>query len=270
MTKIAETQPNVDRILVALDNSPQGQAALRTAAQLAAQLQGELEGVFVEDDNLLRLCDLPFCQEVGLFSATPRPLDSRSVERQLRGLATSLRQSLAQVAGAMHIPWSFRVARGCVADELLAAAENAFLLTLSHHEQAFASPVGITAQLVAQRSTRPLLILGKANQLVRPFTLVYTASESASRALHFATRLVRSGNQPLQIWLQANVAEREAQAAQVAQWLVKQGVQSYSIRSGDAPSLQSLVQTQSTGTVILPAEHISWLARFSGPVFVVP
>ena len=73
-----------ERIVVALDASPHSLAALRAAAQLAATIQAELYGLFVEDSDLLRLCDLPFCQEIGSFSATVRRLDSRSVERTLR------------------------------------------------------------------------------------------------------------------------------------------------------------------------------------------
>ena len=58
--------PQANRILVALDASPQSEAALRAAAELAALLEAELEGLFVEDINLLHLCGLPFGREIRL------------------------------------------------------------------------------------------------------------------------------------------------------------------------------------------------------------
>ena len=49
-------QPAANRVLVALDPSPFGLAALEAAIQWAAELQAELQGLFVEDVNLVRAC----------------------------------------------------------------------------------------------------------------------------------------------------------------------------------------------------------------------
>ena len=54
------------RILVAIDTSPHGSAALEAAARLATELRAELEGLFIEDINLLRLAGLPFAREIQL------------------------------------------------------------------------------------------------------------------------------------------------------------------------------------------------------------
>ena len=57
---MSPTERGLARILVALDASASGRAALAGAAALAAELQAELLGLFVEDANLLRLASLPF------------------------------------------------------------------------------------------------------------------------------------------------------------------------------------------------------------------
>jgi K+-sensing histidine kinase KdpD len=93
-----QSESRRERVVVALDASANSRATLRAAAQLALQLQAELEGLFIEDDNLLRLCNLPFSQEVGLFSATARRLDSGAIEREFRGVARSLQQLIASIA----------------------------------------------------------------------------------------------------------------------------------------------------------------------------
>ena len=53
------------RIVVGLDAGPRDRAALEAAAQLAARMQAELVGLFVEDIDLLHLAGLPFAREVG-------------------------------------------------------------------------------------------------------------------------------------------------------------------------------------------------------------
>ncbi len=70
------------RILVALDASSDSRAAVEAAVNLAARFNAELTGIYVEDENLLRLADLPFVQEVGHFSATCRHINHVDLERQ--------------------------------------------------------------------------------------------------------------------------------------------------------------------------------------------
>ena len=62
-----------ERIVVALDASPNSVAALRAGAELASLLGVDLEGLFVEDIDLVRLCGLPYRQEVGSFNCFRAP-----------------------------------------------------------------------------------------------------------------------------------------------------------------------------------------------------
>ncbi len=120
----------IRRILVALDTSPHSRAALAAAANLAARLEAQLIGVYVEDMNLLRLAQLPFAQEIHYASATPQKLDKDVMEKQLRSQADRARNDLRQTAEQYALEWSFQVLRGLVAAELLTAAEEADLLVL--------------------------------------------------------------------------------------------------------------------------------------------
>ncbi|MGI9243387.1 MAG: universal stress protein, partial [Verrucomicrobiales bacterium] len=63
------------RILIGLDSSPTSLRGLAAAAEMAARLDAELVGLFVEDDNLLRLARLPQSYEIGMQSARSRNLD---------------------------------------------------------------------------------------------------------------------------------------------------------------------------------------------------
>ena len=75
----------VRRLLVALDASGHSLAALEAAARLAAHLEVELAGIFVEDENLLRLAKLGTARVVDRLSARVRTLGAGEIERELRG-----------------------------------------------------------------------------------------------------------------------------------------------------------------------------------------
>ena len=101
-----------ERIVVALDASPNSVVALRAAAELASWLGLELEGLFVEDINVTRLSGLPYQQEVGSYTGALRRLDDLALQRQLRALATTIQRSMAREAGRRPVRWSFQVRRG--------------------------------------------------------------------------------------------------------------------------------------------------------------
>ena len=118
----------IRRIVVGLDPAPRTRTVLDAAAAVAEKLEAELLGLFVENMNLLHFARFPFAHEVGFPSATRRPLDVAAMERSLRIAATEARDMLAAVAGGTALRWSFRVTRGVLAAELLAAADEADLV----------------------------------------------------------------------------------------------------------------------------------------------
>jgi nucleotide-binding universal stress UspA family protein len=266
------TTPNQQRIVVALDPSPQGLAALRAAVQLAAELRAELHGLFVEDDNLYRLCSLPFSQEISRYSARPRPLDRQAVERQLRATAGALRQKLVRTAEAAQVTWSFRTVRGCVADELLAAAENALLLSLGQAlDDALTATQTTSPQTTMRQTPRPGLPLSGADQGRPPLTVLYTGTPSAGRALDLATRLAQREQRPLQILWHPPDETTDTAAATPSDFLAQYGVYAQVRRVERASDLlTTLRRLPAAGTLVLPVEQATLLTRLHGALIVVP
>lgn len=116
------------RIVVLLDASAPGRAALEAAAARAAELDAELVAVFVEDADLLHLAGMPFAREIGFPSATRHELEVPAMERKLRQRAEEARLSVAGLARRRPLQWSFQVARGVLTEEILAAAAEADLI----------------------------------------------------------------------------------------------------------------------------------------------
>ncbi|MBN1137771.1 MAG: universal stress protein [Anaerolineae bacterium] len=253
------SEPIFQRILVALDASPHSLAALEAAVALAADLQAELLGLFVEDVDLLRLAGLPFARELGLYSATPRPLDEPQVERELRARARRAEQALAAMADRAQVRWSFRVARGTIAAELLAAAVEADLISLG---RAGWSPtgrrrVGSTARAVLSQAPRPALVVQQGVHLELPVMAVYDGSALAGKALATAARLAEGRAGELLVLVAADDPdETERLQGQAAGWLQGRGIPAR-FRQLTEASVSRLVQTLKTegcGTLILPAE----------------
>ena len=109
------------RILIGLDSSPTSLRGLAAAAEMAARLDAELVGLFVEDDNLLRLAELPNSFEIGLRSARSRHLDPEVIARLFRQMAERARVAVVRAAEREHVRCSFEVARGSMIGQLLQA-----------------------------------------------------------------------------------------------------------------------------------------------------
>ena len=134
MTAEEEDAQATRRIVVTLDASACGRAALEAAAQLAAEFQAELQGLFVEDVDLLRLANLPFASEIPLPCAVPRQLEPARIQCAFRAHAERVRQALAEAADRLRLRWSFQVLQGDVVQTSRALAEEAELLILGWAE----------------------------------------------------------------------------------------------------------------------------------------
>jgi hypothetical protein len=115
----------IRRVVVALDAVSENRAAIDAATRLAARWKCRLHGVFVEDDELLRLAVLPFARQVTLgFGA--ETLTVVAAERQLRAYAERARGQLAAAARAHGVEWSFETVRGAAG--MVSVATTDFLV----------------------------------------------------------------------------------------------------------------------------------------------
>jgi nucleotide-binding universal stress UspA family protein len=128
------------RIVIALDNSDTGHAALETARQVAAEQIAELRGLFVEDVNVVRLAALPCVAEVDYSTAVTRRVEAASLKLAFDSAAELARASLARLAQQLAVRWSFSVARGELAHECMLAAQHADLLIIGRQSR-LARPV---------------------------------------------------------------------------------------------------------------------------------
>lgn len=207
----------IRRILVALDASQQSQAALETAAAMAERMQAELEAMFVEDIDLLHLADLPFAREIGFTSASRRLLDSAAMARALRVRAGQARAMLESIAAKHKIASSFRVARGNVLTELLAATETVDVVAVgtSGHKLGRGQQAGSTYTGMLQSCRCSVLVLQEKITPGDAVVVLFDGSDESIRGLELARSMAASDEDPLSIVLlarDANVEQLQQQA----------------------------------------------------------
>jgi nucleotide-binding universal stress UspA family protein len=253
-----ERERIIRRILVAVDASSHSLAALEAAAELAARFEAELHGLFVEDENLLRLAELPFVEEQVPFSADRRRIERQEVLRELRVLARRLEQAFTALVERQNLRGDFRVARGAVVTELLAAAEEADILFVG---KAGRSPrhyhrLGSTTRMALSTAPCSTIVMQHRSSLRPPILVVHDGSAAAQRALTAAAAFRAHEDDPLTILLLApdlsTVARRREE---VTAWLEQSGVPA-AIRVlsvANAAALAHTVRMQECGMLILPA-----------------
>ena len=111
----------IRRIVAALQSQRPASERVPAIAELARRSDAELIGLFVEDIELLHFAGLPFAHEVGASSALRRKVDVGTMERLMRARAEELRSALAAALANDAVRWSFRVERGTIPRQVLAA-----------------------------------------------------------------------------------------------------------------------------------------------------
>lgn len=201
-----DTDRGITRILLALDASARGLAAMRAAAELAAGLRAELDALFVEDINLLRLAELPFAREVGFSSASGRPLGFEDLERTLRAQAVRIQGLLDEAAQRLHLQFRFNVARGRVLPEVIARAGGADLVVL-----------GKAGNALAGRFASPA-------HSARPVLAVFEGGERGYRVLSAALRVAAKSGRSLTLLVPEPNPRRYAEIRERAEdWLRRRG-----------------------------------------------
>jgi nucleotide-binding universal stress UspA family protein len=254
----------IERILVAVDASPHSLAALEAAVDLAARFKAELAGLFVEDENLLRLAELPFLSEIGMFTATRRRIDGQELERQMRVQRRRVRRVFTLTTQRAHVRWSFRVARGAVLSEVLTAASEADVLVLGQAGWSLLrrGRLGSTVRGLLPERFGLTLILKEGTCLGDPLAVVYDGSPVADRALIAANTLRRqSGDDEalakrlIVLLLAEDPRRANALEDQAASHLADREtlVRYRSLTSTNVHWLADILQSEGCGMLVLPA-----------------
>jgi nucleotide-binding universal stress UspA family protein len=165
--------PSPRRILVALDTHEHSGTALEEAARLAAGLQAELVGLCIEDTELLAAAALPVTRIIPNQAWATGALDPETMQRALRIWSAEARKSLATTAARWQVRWSFQVARGGFAEELLSQAGQHDLVAFQTDRRLHRSRGALAARQVAARARCSVFLMERRASAGRPVAALY-------------------------------------------------------------------------------------------------
>lgn len=275
----------VRRILVAFNPMTSGTALLDTAVQFARHIEAELEALFVEDIELMRLAELPFVYELSLPGGTAKPLDIGEIERTWRALAANMRQALEARAQESAVRCSFRVVRGRMDTEVRAAADAVDLVILDWNGGAVTRHARLKSRLslAATESSRPILMLRGRQAAIESVIVLYADAESSKAALGIAAGLSAklgsgAGSPRITIMCFGATKEQAERAETGAREILKrQGIGANFRRVSGTGELLAALGMPTDALLVLP-ESLPWLdsgeverlvADWQGPVLVV-
>jgi nucleotide-binding universal stress UspA family protein len=254
----SESALTLHRILVALDASPDSLAALDTAVRLAANVNAELLGLFVEDVALLRAAEIPLARELSYFSATSAPLSRESVELKLRAQSRQIQAALARAAERARVASSFRCVRGHVSIEISSAAGDVDLLVLGRTGWSVGSRarIGSTALEIASSSV-PVLLLPERGISERVHLVVYfDASASAERALRVARELAEAGLGGIAVLAPSGLAIRASLIESFSASGTPVEIRTRSFDPSNEASLLQALKAESDGILVLGSRDL--------------
>jgi len=235
----ARENPAIRRIAVTLDALDLSIVALEQAACLAGRMGAQLEGIFVEDTDLLQLAELPFLREVRRSSHSVEAMNPARMEQELRVLARRAERLLGEQATLHHVSWSFRIWRGSIDSDLLAAALEVDVLALTR-----------LGSVLARGQT--------ARHGQSAIAVLYGDSESVLRALDTAASLAAEQQARLNVLLpvthgkgaaalQQEVTLRLGEQAESAEFIQMSGA--------SLPSLLDALAGTDSAALILQRDH---------------
>jgi nucleotide-binding universal stress UspA family protein len=181
---VAEDNPTVRRIAITLDAFELSAQALEQAVRLAKRMDAQLEGIFIEDIDLIQIAGLPFLREVRTISRSEDTINLVRMEQELRALARRAERLLGEHAARQNVTWSFRIWRGSIDSDLLAADIEADVFALTRLGAALTR-----SKILSVRSTA--------------VSVLFTGTEASLRALDTALNLATDPQTQLNVLLSA-------------------------------------------------------------------
>lgn len=170
-------------------------ASLEMAAGLAAHMRAQLETLFVEDVNLLRLAALPFATELDRASGEARSLDEAGIETALSSHVERLKRRLEWFSKNKQIQYNLRTVRGDYFTEAMhAESDILFMFASNRVSMVESADVGGTG---ARRST------GWGGS---PVYVMYYGDRGSDVALQLAEEIARMLSAELMIMLPPKMA----------------------------------------------------------------
>jgi hypothetical protein len=118
------------RLLIGLGSTALASGVLDVAIELASALQAEVSALFVEEQQLYDLIELPIASLVVSSGQTGQRLSREAVSESLKAQAKTIRRDLSMLAESRNLRWSFESRHGDTLATIMASARASDILLL--------------------------------------------------------------------------------------------------------------------------------------------
>jgi hypothetical protein len=229
------------------------------ATRFARTFRGELHGLFVENEELLALAQMPFAREISLTGSRTRTLSLDVVRKEMRDAAAAMEREFERLTRAARIPARFEVIAGAAEDVLRKSMKGTGILAIGE-PLALAVPGVFPEFLNELTGIAGIVVVGcEARRAHGPIITVIDPSSDVAMLVDTAEQIAGEGAQEV-ILLIAGAQRSETERLEAeARAALEAGTRYRFERIGAVTprSLGALVQRHEGGLVI---------AHVAGPV----
>lgn len=201
MTNSDETSKPVKKILVALDYSHQSRAALDLAVSIAKLMEASIHGLFVHDDQWVRIGKLSSVMTVDDLTGRISSSGQNSINQEIRSLEKTIQQHFELITRSHGLSHTWTTDKGAVAEKILDASQQTDIITIGSKGRSYykSGKIGKTALAILQTAKKPVLILSDSHSLRRSPVVVYDGSARSLSGLTIATEIAKENDDALTI-----------------------------------------------------------------------
>ncbi|SPE21114.1 conserved hypothetical protein [Burkholderiales bacterium] len=190
------------RLILDLCHGTSDAESMRAAVEFARLLGLDLHCLFIEDEAVLALAELPFAREIRLPTHDWSPIDVSTIEAELRQAANQTRRLLDKIIEGIGISSEFEVLRGDPAACIAALCRSGDIVVVAEP----GPPLGRTTQSVmrlraaAHESAASVLLL-PTRLRPRRGPVVAVLADAADASLDVGCRIATAAEEDLVILL---------------------------------------------------------------------
>ncbi len=198
----SQAMPTNRRLVMGLCHGTIDSDAMRTAAEIAQLLDLSLHYLFIEDEAVFALAELPFAREIQLATHSWSALTAEAVEADVRQASMECRRLMNEIIRDIGVQSAFEVLRGDPAACIVAACQAGDIIAVSEGA-ASAQPVthSLTRLHAGAREVAASILLMPPRVRTRTGAVVALLTDDKDPALSLACRLAITANEALVILL---------------------------------------------------------------------
>jgi hypothetical protein len=201
---VAEAGEDRGRVVVRMGCSRPSPVAIEAAILVAQAWNSELEGVAIEDPNVLRLASFPFAREIATTGRWSRSVDAEMMERELRHSMRAALRDVLRMAAAADVRVHAQVMRADPIEALAAVCRRNGpwnVVALTDPIEA-TSTAALRAMLEEVSDATGLVLVGRHARRTRgPVVVVLEEPDHLGALLRAAERLAAVHDQPIGLLL---------------------------------------------------------------------